>query len=114
MRGFSALALLAALCFALVGCGNPEPEGKLPGDATPDNTSSPEQVESASAPAPSGSGSVGIQGGASGAGGMAPVTGTENLQGGGSGVGAAAKDQARDVAGSMGTGSAGQMGTEGE
>lgn len=89
----SALALLLVSVF-LAACSEPTPE-------TPAENATSTQAPPAT---PGGNSSVQIQTG--GAGGAAPVTGTENLQGGGGyGVGQAAKDQARAAAGSAGSGS---------
>lgn len=57
-----------------------------------------------------GSDSIGVY--TAGAGGMAPVTGSDSVAGGGSGVGTAAKSKAKDVAGSMGSSSLDQMSGE--
>lgn len=108
MRKLLAITILATL--ALVACGPAEPEGYLEGD----NPNAPTETAPAeSTPTETSGGGVQIQGGAAGAGGLAPVTGTENLQGGGGGVGQAAKDQARRVSGSAGS-SIDQMSTDGE
>lgn len=90
MRWFALVAAMAVLW----GCNGDEM------DATGD-VESPEQVGGAENPDFSqnqGGQGVGFVG--SGAGGLAPVTGTENLQGGsGGGVGQAAREQAQRVGG---------------
>jgi hypothetical protein len=108
--------LIAALL--LTGCGAPEPEGKLPEDQTPTDGAPPRTGDGTStdpnattSTTPESGGGIQIHGG--GAGGIAPVTGTESLQGGGSGVGQAAKEKAKEVAGGSGS-SAAQMNSEGE
>lgn len=107
MRRFWLVAF-AVLALGLVsGCGPAEPEGRM--EERP--VAGEEQAGAAAATG----GGGGVQVTPSAAGGLAPVTGTESLQGGGSGVGQAAKDMARDVAGSAGSGSAGALETaEGE
>jgi hypothetical protein len=71
---------------AAIGCSPQEPVAEEP------QTEPTAAAPSASAPAPIGSGA---------ATGLTPMTGTENVGGGGmGGVGQAAKDRARDVAGS--------------
>ena len=87
-----------------------------------DESSLPPEGSQASAPGTGGgtdmgsggsggsSGSVQIHTG--GAGGLAPVTGTENLGGGGGGVQQAAKDKARETAAGGGASSLDQMGDE--
>lgn len=95
MRKILALAILASL--ALAACGPAEPEGYVKGEE-PAATEQPATTEGSG-------GGIQIQGGAAGASGIAPVTGTENLQGsgGGGGVAAAAKEQAQRVSGSAGS-----------
>lgn len=91
----------------LTGCGSPEPEGKLETGAA-----SPGTTGTTTAPASGGSEGVGITSPA--AGGMSPVTGSDSVAGaGGGGVQQAAKDKAKDVAGSAGAGSASQLGDSG-
>lgn len=100
------IALLALGTLALIGCGSSEPEGKIGEESTttdaqtPESGTTSEPTTSNTAPTGDGSG-IAIHG--AGAGGMAPVTGTENLQGsggGGGGVGQAAKSAAKNAASS--------------
>lgn len=107
---------IALASFALIGCGPTEPEGKIDAPATgagtdPATNNAPATgTESTSNTGGGAGGSVQIHG--SGAGGVAPVTGTEGLGGGGGGVQQAAKEKALGAAASAGAGSAGQMGNE--
>lgn len=108
------IATIALASFALIGCGNAEPEGKIDtpeSGATNDpatNQAPPTGTES-TVNTGGGSGS-GVQIHGAGAGGMAPVTGTENL--GGGGVQQAAKGKALETAAGAGAGSAGQLGND--
>ena len=77
------------LVVALVLAGCSKEEEKLPPPAPAGDMS---QTRNDSGPAPIGSGM---------AGGMTPMTGTENLQGSGDGTGSVAKGMARNVAGTM-------------
>jgi hypothetical protein len=111
-----ALSLIAA--FSLIGCQPPEPEGRVDGAGTtqgaPNATTGETGSPSTTSSAPNG-GDSGIQIQGAGAGGIAPVTGTENLQGsGGGGVGQAAKAAANKAAANSSGGSLDQMGTDGE
>ncbi|MFM9872380.1 MAG: hypothetical protein ACKVQS_02810 [Fimbriimonadaceae bacterium] len=113
-----AMSLFAS--FALIGCQNPEPEGKVDGSGTtqgaPTGTTGETGTPSSTSNAPTG-GDSGIQIQGAGAGGLAPVTGTDNLQGsggGGGGVGQAAKSAAKNAAANAGGGSTDQMNNEGE
>ncbi len=94
------LALLLAAC-------------QPPADSA--DTQAPETPPAVNAePTASGQGSGGVQIHTGGAGGAAPVTGTESLGGGGSGVGAAAKSAAKRAAGTASQGSVGQNDMGGE
>lgn len=76
------------------GASNDSPRG--PGESNANNQVDPNASGNAQG---GGSGGVAPMAGM-GAGGLTPVSGSESLQGGGSGVGQAAKDRAKQVAGS--------------
>lgn len=109
------IATIVLASVALIGCGAAEPEGKVdtPETGTTNdpatNQAPPTGTESTSN---SGGGDSGIQIHGAGAGGVAPVTGTESMGGGGGGVQQAAKKKALETAGSAGAGSAGQLGND--
>lgn len=95
-----ALALLVVSSCLIIGCSKEgEPE------ATVDPAAS-------GAADPANGSEIGIM--TSGAGGMAPVTGTENIQGSGAVPGQAAKDSARNAAAAAGSSSIDQLNTDGE
>lgn len=110
------IATIALASFALIGCGNAEPEGKIDAPesgATNDPATNQAPPTGAESTADTGGGSgSGVQIHGAGAGGMAPVTGTENLGGGGGGVQQAAKGKALETAAGAGAGSAGQLGND--
>lgn len=108
--------LIPALALTLIGC-NPAEHAPNAEESTKPATSAatpaapkPAPAVNQAAPAPQGGNDIQIHG--MGAGAATPVTGGTSLDGGGSGVGAAAKDQARRVAGSAGGSSLSQMPTE--
>lgn len=108
--------LAPALALIVVGCN---PAEHTPNAEEPTKTAAttaapapkPAPPVNQAAPAPQGGGSD-IQIHGMGAGAATPVTGGTSLDGGGSGVGAAAKDQAKRVAGSAGGSSLSQMPTD--
>jgi len=108
------IATIVLASVALIGCGAAEPEGTIDPPATgagtdPATNNAPTGTESTSN---SGGGDSGIQIHGAGAGGVAPVTGTESMGGGGGGGQQAAKKKALETAGSAGAGSAGQLGND--
>lgn len=96
------LCLLIALV-AVLGC-DPKPQA----EPAPENPSTGTTAQSPDA----GAGGVTPMG-SMGAGGLTPVAGAESVGGGGSGVGQAAKDKARNVAGSSPS-SLNQLSSDGE
>lgn len=72
----------------------------------------PAEGATANQPVPETGGSSSVQIHTGGAGGIAPVTGTENLGGGGGGVNQAAKNSARNAADRAGGSSLDQLGSE--
>lgn len=105
------LLFLAVLVLGVIlaGCQTAEPTAATPTDAA---TGQPSQASAeTSAPEGSNGGSLGITTGAAGA--AAPVTSAPDYSAGAGGVGQAAKDSARRAVGSVGSGSASQLNTEG-
>lgn len=109
--------LAAASLAVLVGCSSEEPAEDAAGDVA--NTPNTAQANPGAPPAAQpqgntgGGGNSGVQIHTGGAGGIAPVTGTESLQGGGGGgVHQAAKDSARKAADKAGGSSLDQLGDE--
>lgn len=88
---------------SLLGCEPPKPAEPAPPAETTGAPQPGSTAQGGGGVAPIGSGA---------AGGMTPMTGTENIQGGGSGVGQAAKDQARRASGMAGGGSINTESTE--
>lgn len=120
MKKLFLVALITSTTLFLIGCQPPEPEGKIDGSGTtqgaPKTTTGETGTPATTNAAPAG-GDSGIQIHGAGAGGIAPVTGTENLQGsggGGGGVGQAAKSAAQNAAANASGGTTEQMSTEGE
>jgi|CXWL01.1.fsa_nt_gi ABC-type oligopeptide transport system substrate-binding subunit len=114
---FGTLVLLSVLVSA--GCSKPasdsatsdgiKTQGSEPVTMNPDTPDAP--VSTPASGTGSGGGITPMAG--VGAGGMAPVAGTESLQGGGSGVGQVMKEKAKDVA-ARGGGSVGSVGEDGQ
>lgn len=100
---------LLAVSFVMAGCQTAEPTAETPTDAA---TGQPSQATTEAPMTEAGNGgNLGVTTGAAGA--AAPVTNAPNFSAGAGGVGQAAKDSARRAVGSVGSGSASQLNTEG-